>query len=96
MKTKHESAREVLGDYLRRNLEEQNISIYKVRKITDLRPETIKAIESGSQSYNIDSLLTYIEATNLYIFFSQKHKEEPNPIDVKDMLKSMREADPNL
>ena len=96
MKTKHESAREVLGDFLRQNREEQNISIYKVRKDTDLRPETIKAIESGSQSYNIDSLLTYIEATNLYIFFSQKHKEEPNPIDVNDMINSMREADPNL
>ena len=37
-----------------------------------------------------------LRATNLYIFFSQKHKEEPNPIDVNDMLKSMREADPNL
>lgn len=75
MKAKHESEREVLGDFLRTNREEQRISIYKVRKITDLHPETIKAIESGSQSYNIDSLLTYINATNLCLFFSRKEEE---------------------
>lgn len=96
MKTKHESAREVLGDFLRSNREEQKLTMYRVCQDSGIRLETLKAIESGSQSYNIDSLLTYIEATNLYIFFSQKHKEEPNPIDVNDMINSMRESDPNL
>lgn len=96
MKTKHESAREVLGDFLRSNREEQKLTMYRVCQDSGIRLETLKAIESGTMSYNIDSLLSYIEATNLYIFFSQKRKEEPNPIDVNDMLKSMREADPNL
>ena len=96
MKTKHDSAREVLGDFLKKNREEQKITMYRVCDDTGMRVETLKAIESGSKSYNIDSLLSYIEATNLYIFFSQKHKEEPDPIDVNDLINSMREADPNL
>ena len=96
MKTKFDSAREVLGDFLKQNREEQKISMYRVCKDANMRQETLKTIESGANNYTVDSLLAYLEATNLYILFSQKRKEDPTPIDVDDMLRSMREADPNL
>lgn len=96
MKTKHESAREVLGNFLKQNREEQGISMYRVCEDTGMRVETLKAIESGAKSYNIDSLFSYLEATNLYVFFSQKHKENGKPIDVNDMISTMRTIDPKL
>ncbi len=91
------SAREVIGDFLKKMRERKGMSRYNVAKQAGWeRIDTVVRIENG-ETYNIDSLLRYLRATDIYIFFSEKNKSNPNePLDVEDMMQAIDRNDPKL
>lgn len=91
------SAREVIGDFLKKMRERKGLSRYNVAKRAGWeRIDPVVRIENG-ETYNIDSLLRYLQATDIYIFFSEKNKSNPNePLDVEDMMQAIDKNDPKL
>lgn len=91
------SAREVIGDFLKQMRERKGMSRYNVAKRAGWeRIDPIVRIENG-ETYNIDSLLRYLQATDIYIFFSEKNKSNPNePLDVENMMQAIDRNDPKL
>lgn len=91
------SAREVIGDFLKKMRERKGLSRYNVAKRAGWeRIDPVVRIENG-ETYNIDSLLRYLKATDIYIFFSGKNKSNPNePLDVEDMMQAIDKNDPKL
>lgn len=91
------SAREVIGDFLKQMRERKGLSRYNVAKRAGWeRIDPVVRIENG-ETYNIDSLLRYLRATDIYIFFSEKNKSNPNePLDVEDMMQAIDKNDPKL
>lgn len=91
------SAREVIGDFLKKMRERKGMSRYNVAKQAGWeRIDPVVRIENG-ETYNIDSLLRYLRATDIYIFFSEKNKSNPNePLDVEDMMQAIDRNDPKL
>lgn len=91
------SAREVIGDFLKQMRERKGLSRYNVAKRAGWeRIDPIVRIENG-ETYNIDSLLRYLQATDIYIFFSEKNKSNPNePLDVENMMQAIDRNDPKL
>lgn len=71
MKTNHEEQRKELGKVLKQIRESKGITLYRIEKETAIRFETLKAIESGSLRYNIDTFLTYINFLGVSIFFKE-------------------------
>lgn len=72
------SAREVIGDFLKQMREGKGISRYNVAKQAGWeRIDPVVRIENG-ETYNIDTLLRYLKATDIYIFFSEKNKSNPD------------------
>ncbi len=91
------SAREVIGDFLKQMRERKGLSRYNVAKRAGWeRIDPVVRIENG-ETYNIDSLLRYLRATDIYIFFSEKNKSNPNePLDVENMMQAIDRNDPKL
>ena len=91
------SAREVIGDFLKQTREGKGLSRYNVAKQAGWeRIDPVVRIERG-ENYSIDTLLRYLKATDIYIFFSEKNKSNPNdPLDVEDMRKAINKNDPKL
>lgn len=91
------SAREVIGDFLKQMRERKGLSRYNVAKRAGWeRIDPVVRIENG-ETYNIDSLLRYLKATDIYIFFSEKNKSNPNePLDVENMMQAIDRNDPKL
>ena len=91
------SAREVIGDFLKQMRERKGMSRYNVAKRAGWeRIDPVVRIENG-ETYNIDSLLRYLQATDIYIFFSEKNKSNPNePLDVENMMQAIDRNDPKL
>ena len=91
------SAREVIGDFLKQMRERKGLSRYNVVKRAGWeRIDPVVRIENG-ETYNIDSLLRYLRATDIYIFFSEKNKSNPNePLDVENMMQAIDRNDPKL
>lgn len=91
------SAREVIGDFLKQMRERKGLSRYNVAKRAGWeRIDPVVRIENG-ETYNIDSLLRYLRATDIYIFFSEKNKSNPNePLDVQDVMQAIDKNDPKL
>ena len=91
------SAREVIGDFLKQMRERKGLSRYNVAKRAGWeRIDPVVRIENG-ETYNIDSLLRYLRATDIYIFFSEKNKSNPNePLDVENMMQAIDKNDPKL
>lgn len=91
------SAREVMGDFLKKMRERKGLSRYNVAKRAGWeRIDPVVRIENG-ETYNIDSLLRYLRATDIYIFFSEKNKSNPNePLDVENMMQAIDRNDPKL
>ena len=51
----------------------------------------------NGETYNIDTLLRYLKATDIYIFFSEKNKSNPDAtLDVEDMMQAIDKNDPKL
>lgn len=71
MKTNHEEQRKQIGNLLKQIRENKGITLYRIEKETDIRFETLKAIETGSLRYNIDTFLTYINFLGVSIFFKE-------------------------
>jgi hypothetical protein len=86
-----ETAREVLGQFLKQRADELKLTLYNLEKTTGLQGKQIKAVFDGSENYTIDSLLSIIHALDLYIFFAEK---EGKHLDKDHMIKSMTEKDP--
>ena len=78
------------GDFLKRTREKKGLSRYNVAKQAGWeRIDPIVRIERG-ENYSIDTLLRYLKATDIYIFFSEKNKSNPaEPIDVEDMMQAI-------
>ena len=78
------------GDFLKRTREKKGLSRYNVAKQAGWeRLDPIVRIERG-ENYSIDTLLRYLKATDIYIFFSEKNKSNPDePIDVEDMMQAI-------
>ena len=91
------SAREVIGDFLKQTREGKGLSRYNVAKQAGWeRIDPVVRIGRG-ENYSIDTLLRYLKATDIYIFFSEKNKSNPNdPLDVEDMRKAINKNDPKL
>jgi len=91
------SAREVIGDFLKKMRERKGLSRYNVAKRAGWeRIDPVVRIENG-ETYNIDSLLRYLRATDIYIFFLEKNKSNPNePLDVENMMQAIDRNDPKL
>lgn len=91
------SAREVIGDYLRQRREEKGLSRYRVMQMAGWsRIDPILKIERG-ESYGIDTLLRYLQATDTYLFFGDKEKKDPaSPLDTDDMMRAIDASDPKL
>jgi len=87
------SAREVLGQFLSSIVEERKLTLYRLEQLTGLQGIQIKSVLSGSTNYTIDSLLSTIQALDLYIFFSEKKGEHLN---FEHMEKQRQKSDPNL
>jgi transcriptional regulator with XRE-family HTH domain len=92
----NQSAREVIGQFLRQTREEKGIKTYQLRLKGKLNGEQINQIETGSHNYTIDTLLRYIAAVDVYIFFADKHGKEDESLDVAHMTKAAAKADPKV
>lgn len=88
--------REVLGQGLRDLRKGKGISTYQIRQKQNLNAETINQIESGSAAYTINSLLKYLQAIDVYVFFADKEGKEDVPLDAKHMHEAMKKNDPKL
>jgi transcriptional regulator with XRE-family HTH domain len=88
--------REVLGQGLCDLRKGKGISTYQIRQKQNLNAETINQIETGSAAYTINSLLKYLQAIDVYVFFADKKGKEDVPLDVKHMRKAVRNSDPKL
>lgn len=71
MYTNQEEARKEIGKMLKEIRESKGITLYRMEKETNIRFVTLKAIESGSLRYNIDTFLTYINFLGVSIFFKE-------------------------
>lgn len=91
------SAREVIGDFLKQMREGKGMSRYNVAKQAGWeRIDPVVRIERG-ENYSIDTLLRYLKATDIYIFFSEKNKSNPDAtLDVEDMMQAIDKNDPKL
>jgi transcriptional regulator with XRE-family HTH domain len=89
-----EAYRQVLGQGLKELRTSKGISTYAIRQKTNLSGETIKQIEEGSANYTIDSFFQYIQAIDVYIFFSDKAGKKDTPLDLEHLTKKMRQDDP--
>ena len=88
------SAREVIGDFLKQTREGKGLSRYNVAKQAGWeRIDPVVRIERG-ENYSIDTLLRYLKATDIYIFFSEKNKS--NPDATLDMMQAINKNDPKL
>lgn len=89
-----EAARKRIGDFLKKNREEQGLTKYSVTKTAGWYNSIfIDKIENG-QPYNIDTLLRYLQATNMYIFFAQKDKsDDTRPLDEDDIFNAIKKED---
>jgi len=79
-----EEGRKQIGKYLQDKRKRKEITTYQITQNTGLRFETIKAIESGSANYAIDSFLTYISAIDSYFYLADregKHLDQQDLID---------------
>ena len=71
-------ARKVIGDFLKQTREGKGLSRYNVAKQAGWeRIDPVVRIERG-ENYSIDTLLRYLKATDIYIFFSEKNKSNPD------------------
>jgi len=86
-----ETAREVLGQFLKNKADELQLTLFKIEKSTGLQGKQIKAVFDGSENYTINSLLSIIHALDLYIFFAEK---EGHHLDPDHMFGKMTEKDP--
>lgn len=70
--------RKQIGDFLRRRREEQGLSKYAMIKAAGwYHSGYIDKIETGSQPYTIDTLLRYLQAAGMCIFFAPKGEAQP-------------------
>ena len=90
-------AREVIGDFLKQTREGKGLSRYNVAKQAGWeRIDPVVRIERG-ENYSIDTLLRYLKATDIYIFFSEKNKSNPGTtLDVEDMMQAIDKNGPKL
>jgi len=86
-----QTAREVLGQFLKNRADELKMSLYHLEKTTGLQGKQIKAVFTGSENYTIDSLLLIIHALDMYVFFAEK---EGKHLDKDHIIKKMIEKDP--
>lgn len=89
------AAREVMGNYLSGIRESKGITKYRVAKSMGLTFEVINAIEEGSKSYTIDSLLKYASGVGVYLFFGDKAGKDGSLLDEQHMMDKMEKNDPN-
>lgn len=54
----------------------RGINRYTLHKKTGISERAIIDIEEGNTNYTVDTLLKYIMASDLYIFFGEKDKTE--------------------
>lgn len=73
----------IIGNTLKKNREDCQVSKYKINKIGELRLEVINKIESGGR-YTMESLLKYLFPQDIYIFFGDKHGNIINPSMYED------------
>lgn len=90
------SYREVLGQGLASMRNDKGISTYRIRQSTKLNHDTISQIETGSAAYTIDSLLKYLQAIDVYVFFADKEGKQKTPIDIGHMITRKNNNDPKL
>lgn len=67
--------RKFLGEKLSQFNRSRGISRYTLHKKTRISERAIIDLEEGNTNYTIDTLLKYIIASDLYIFFGEKDKE---------------------
>ena len=90
------SYREVLGEGLAALRKEKNISTYAIRQKTKLNGLAIKQIENGSTAYTVDTLLQYLHAIDVYVFFADKSGKKDKRLDIDHMIKQAKKNDPKL
>lgn len=88
--------RQVVGEQLSALRKEKNISTYAIRQKTKLNGLAINQIENGSTAYTVDTLLQYLHAIDVYVFFADKQGKQNLPIDPSHMIDKMRKSDPRL
>lgn len=86
--------RKALGEGLRRMRELAGITIHGIRNATGLSWAQVNAIEDGTSAYTVDSLLLYIQACNLYVFFGEKEGKQDGAIDPDHMTRVAGRNDP--
>ena len=86
------------GDFLKRTREKKGLSRDNVAKQAGWeRIDPIVRIERGETYSSIDTLLRYLKTTDIYIFFSEKNKSNPDdPIDVEDMMQTIDKNNPKI
>ena len=90
-----DSAREVLGEYLKMVRGQKHISVAEMAAKCGLPAEAINTVEQGGE-YGINDLLAIIQALDVYIFFADKEKKNPaEPLDTDDMLRAIGQNDPH-
>lgn len=80
-----QSYREVLGMKLKDFRESRNITMYSVAKKGNITISQVKAVESGETNYTMDIFLGYIVGSDLYMYFSEKEKDN----DLKALIDGM-------
>lgn len=80
-----QSYREVLGMKLKDFRETRNITMYSVAKKGNITISQVKAVESGETNYTMDIFLGYIVGSDLYMYFSEKEKDN----DLKALIDGM-------
>lgn len=58
---------EDIASFLRNEREKRGISKYKIKAMTGLHRDTINAIESGDDGYNVKALILYCNSIGLQI-----------------------------
>lgn len=81
-----EIGKKKLGEFLKNRRKSKNISIWKLSQLSGMAIHTIHAVERGDKAYTVDTLMSIMDALDLYIFFADR---EGHHLDNDHMQNSM-------
>lgn len=82
-----------IGEKLAEFNRSRNISRYDIHLKSGISQRAIIDIEEGNTNYTIDTLIRYLIASDLYLFFGEKDKRG-EVFNSEDILKSAMKNDP--
>ncbi len=84
------TARQHVGLYLRSVRQEKKLTLYAVAKLSGIKQAQLKAIESGSHSYTIDTFMKVIRVLDCYFILKDRQGRH---LDMDHLHNAMQQPD---